>query len=384
MKTGILLPRSSTHPLISYNFMDGLSIFLKFHQLTNDIDCIPAYIGFGTDPVLIQQEAERLILEHRVDLIVIFADYPVVECLFPLINSLNKLMIVVNHGAKYPSSWAAQPNVIHHSLNNVSNCWLTGKKAAKENQTAVVVNSFYDGGYSISHAISASFMSQSGQILFNFVGHQKKEEFNTSSLISFLKTEQKTEALLGILSGELVPEFYHQLREQMGNRKLKLYAGPVLLEESQTEENLNPTENIEVCGYTTWFKELDNEENIAYCNSFKNDTGREPDSFGVLGWDTGLILKTILKISEGKLIDAKVISKHQDLQLLQGAKGEIRMHAYSQHYISPVHYLHSKLNNDSSSLHRLSLEVVEESFNELINFEIQGPSSQWLNTYLCS
>src|SRR5690606_19472269 len=104
----------------------------------------------------------------------------------------------------------------------------------------------------------------------------------------------------------------------------------------------------------------------------------------VLGWDTGLILKTILKISEGKLIDAKTISKHQDLQQLQGAKGEMRMHTYTQHYISPVHYLHSKLNNDSSNLHSLSLEVVEESFNELINFEIQGPSSQWLNTYLCS
>jgi len=384
MKTGVLLPRSSTHPLISYNFMDGLSAFLKFHQLTTEIDCIPAYIGFGTDPILIQQEAERLILEHRVDLIVIFADYPVVECLFPIINSLNKLMIVVNHGAKYPRSWAAQPNVIHHSLNNASNCWLTGKKAAKENQTAAVVNSFYDGGYSISHAISASFLDQSGQIVFNFVGHQKKEEFNTGPLISFLKTAEKTEALLAILSGELVPEFHLQLREQMGSRKLKLYASPVLLEESLTEENLNPAVNMEVSGYTTWFKELDNEENTAYCNHFKIDTDREPDSFGVLGWDTGLILKTILKISEGKLIDAKTISKHQDLQQLQGAKGEMRMHTYTQHYISPVHYLHSKLNNDLSSLHNLSLEVVEESFNELINFEIQGPSSQWLNTYLCS
>ncbi|WP_449436711.1 hypothetical protein [Pedobacter steynii] len=100
-------------------------------------------------------------------------------------------MIVVNHSAKYPSSWAAQPNVIHHSLNNVSNCWLTGKKAAKENQTAAVVNSFYDGGYSISHALSASFMNQSGQISFNFVGHQKKKNSIPAPLFPFSKPSKK-------------------------------------------------------------------------------------------------------------------------------------------------------------------------------------------------
>lgn len=384
MKTGILLPRSSTHPLISYNFMDGIHTFLKHRGLSNEIECVTASIGYGTDTALIQQEAERLILEHRVDLLVIFADYPVVECLFPVVTSLNKLLIIVNHGAKYPPSWAASPNVIHHSLNNASNCWLTGKLAAKENKSAALVSSFYDGGYSITHAIAASFMDDSGQIAFNFVGHQQKERFNTEPLISFLKAKPEVDSLLATLSGELGPELYLQLREQAADKNLKLYACPVLLEESLYDGTLNPEETIAVSGYTSWFKASEQEENQAYCQTFKKETNREPDSFGVLGWDTGLILKSILEISEGKTIDANTISRHPDLQKLQGAKGEMHLHAYTQHFISPVHYLHSGLSKDAVKHHDLPLETVEASFNELINFEIQGPSSQWLNTYLCS
>lgn len=384
MKTGILLPRSSTHPLIALNFMDGLNAFLKHHQLDHEIEHSYAYIGFGTDEKLIQKEAERLILEHQVDLLIIFADYPVVSALFPIITSLNKLMIVVNHGAKYPQSWKAHPYVIHHSLNNASNCWLTGKQAAKENRSAAVVSSYYDGGYSVSHAIAASFMDKSGEIVFNFVGHQAKNQFNTTPLVSFLKTEQENHALLTILSGELVPEFYTQLRQQLGDRKLNLYASPVLMEESLAEENLGPEETIAISGYTSWFKALEHTENKIYCETFKTDTGREPDSFGVLGWDTGLILQAIHRLAAGMRIDAKTIVKHPELQQLKGAKGEMRLHAFTQHYISPVHYLHTNLNKDSSKLHDLSLETVETSFNELIDFEIQGPSSQWLNTYLCS
>lgn len=384
MNIGILLPRSSTHPLIAYNFMDGLNAFLKHDQLGSEITYVPAYIGFGTDTTLIQQEAERLILEHRVDLIVVFADYPIVECLFPTMTALNKLLIVVNHGAKYPPSWAALPNVIHHNLNNASNCWLTGKEAAKEHPTAAVVSSFYDGGYSINHALAASFMDKSGQIAFNFIGHQSKAEFNTTPLVSFLSAKPEVDVLLAILSGELVPEFYLQLRERIGDKKLKLYASPVLLEESLVEAHFHPEENIAISGYTSWFKDTENLENQIFCRSFKTETNREPDSFGVLGWDTALILKTILNISAGKPIDAKTISKHPGLQQLQGAKGEMRLHAHTQHYLSPVHFVSSNLSKDSTTLHDLSLDAVEASFNELINYDTGGPSSQWFNTYLCS
>lgn len=362
--------------------MDGLQAYFKQHQLTNEIECITGYIGFGEKASVIQQEAERLLMEQRVDLLIVFADYPLVNCLFPLVDALNKLLIVVNNGAKYPDNWAATPNVIHHHLNNVSNCWLTGKHAAAENKTVATVNSYYDGGYSISHALPASFLEASGEIAYNFIGHQQKTQFNTQPLTSFLDSKPELNTLLAILSGELVPEFYEQISTQFPERKLKLYASPVLLEESFQEENLFPKETIEVAGYTNWFKELENAENETFCRVFTEETNRVPNSFGVLGWDTGLILKTILEITGTKAINGKQVSKDPALKKLQGAKGEMLLHEDTGHYISPAHYLHSNLT--ALKQHSLSMEQVEKSFNEMIHFKIDGPYSQWLNTYLCS
>lgn len=381
MKTGILLPRSTTHPLIAYNFMDGIHAFLKNQGLDTKITCTTAYIGFGTDPEIVQQEAERLIMEQQVDMLIIFADFPVVECLFPIVKALNKLLLVVNHGAKYPDSWTAQPNVIHHNLNNAVNCWLTGKKAANLHPAAAVVSSYYDGGYSISHSLATSFLNESGNIVFNFVGHQYKTEFNTQPLVSFLKTEPEVEALLAILSGELVPEFYNQLKAEIADRKLNLYGSPVLLEESVLPDHLHSA--LSLSGYTSWFSAAIHAENQTYCNTFKKNTTREPDSFGVLGWDTAAILKAIFEAKGEDPIDAVNISRHPALQNVSGAKGAMKLHIQTQQYIAPLHYISSK-NGTMESLHVVTVEEVEKSFNELIGQELTGISSGWLNTYLCS
>jgi len=382
MTAGLLLPSSSTHPLIAHNFAEGIKSYLRLRQHSSPLTLVSGAIGFGTDRVVIEKEANRLILEHQADVLVIFADYPVVSCLFPLIKALNKLLIVVNHAAKYPPSWEAQPNVIHHHLGNVLNCWLTGRQAAKETAAAAVVSSYYDGGYAISHALSQSFMDKEGKIVFNFVGHQYKDQFNTQPLVNFLAQQPQADALLAILSGELVPEFYDQLKAQLSNRKLRLYASPVLLEESLVGEQ--QMGNITVSGYTGWLQDLPHPENRIFCEAFRGDTFREPDSVAVLGWDTGLILKTIDEISAGGRINGSTITQHPALRHLQGAKEEMHLHAHTQHYISPLYYLSDSASGKTTVDHTLALEDVAGAFDEMIKQDIQGVFSEWLNTYLCS
>ena len=87
MKVGVLLPRSTTHPIIAYSFLDGLHAFTDLNQLSEDIICVTANIGFGTDPLVIEQKAEELFMQHRVDLLVVFADFPIIEGLFSLVKA---------------------------------------------------------------------------------------------------------------------------------------------------------------------------------------------------------------------------------------------------------------------------------------------------------
>ena len=116
MTIGILLPNSTTYPLISYNFIAGLKGCLG--QLAPALlpELHTSSIGFGTDQMQMLKEAQDMLLEKNADILVVFADHPVVECLFPLISSLKKLLIIVNTGAKYPPV-KLQPYMIYHTLN---------------------------------------------------------------------------------------------------------------------------------------------------------------------------------------------------------------------------------------------------------------------------
>lgn len=380
MKVGVLLPRSTTHPIIAYSFLDGLHAFTDLNQLSEDIICVTANIGFGTDPSVIEQKAEELFIQHQVDLLVVFADFPIIEGLFSLIKALNKLLIVVNHGAKYPTSWEAHPNVIHHHLSTSLSSWCTGEKAAKLHQKAAFISSYYDGGYSVCHSISASFSETGEKLVFNLVGNQFKDNFDASPLLSFLSEEQDVKAFLTVLSGELVPEIHAQINKETLRSDAIFYGSPVMIEESSM---LKDTVNLTVEGYTSWFYGNKLAQNEQYCTSFQTRTGRMPDSFGVLGWDTAVILQAVAELWEMNKSNPQNIIKILSDKLLTGAKGNMQLHMASHQYIAPLYDVRITA-GETDHLHTLDLKEVEESLNRMIEQKITGISTGWLNTYLCS
>lgn len=381
MKVGLLLPRSTTHPLIAYSFMDGIHAFLAQHELGQDITCITTNIGFGTDAVVIAEKAEELLMQHQVDLLIAYADFPVIEVLFPLVKALNKLLIVVNHGAKYPETWAGHPNVIHHHLGSALNSWCTGEKVAKEHQKAAFISSYYDGGYSLCHAFSTSFSNTGENIGFNLIGHQLKDNFDAAPLLSFLEEDSDVKAFLTVLSGELVSEIHTQLNKTNVNTGATFYGSPVMIEESGILTNT--ADFLDVEGYTSWFQNNPLPENERYCLSFQKRTGRTPDSFGVLGWDTALILKAIAILwKTGESGPQNIIESLSD-KTLAGAKGAMQLHVESRQYIAPLYYVNIT-SGDMQHLQTLDIKAVEDTFKRMSEYRITGTSTGWLNTYLCS
>ncbi|KIA96126.1 hypothetical protein OC25_03240 [Pedobacter kyungheensis] len=381
MKVGLLLPRSTTHPLIAFSFMDGIHAFLEQHGLTGEIALITANIGFGIDELIIEQKAEELFMQHQVDLLVVYADFPVIEGLFPLVKALNKLLIVVNHGAKYPQTWEGHPNVIHHHLSSALGSWCTGEKITKEHQKAAFISSYYDGGYSLCHAISTSFSSTGEKIGFNLVGHQLKSNFDASPLVSFLAQDEEIKAFLTVLSGELVAEIHSQINKTKVNTAVTFYGSPVMVEESGA---LTDTVNcFDVEGFTSWFLHNPLAENEQYSAAFQSRTSRVPDSFGVLGWDTALILEAIAGVRKNGTNDPQNIIKLLSDKKLTGAKGTMQLHTGSHQYINPLYYVNITA-GETQHLQTLNLDAVEASFNRMIEQKIVGISTGWLNTYLCS
>lgn len=383
MKIGVLLPNSTTYPLISHNFMTGLKGSLAELATALSPEVMTASIGFGTDGTLMLKEAEILLLDKKADLLIVFADHPVVECLFPLINALKKLLIVVNSGAKYPPV-KNQPFVIYHTLNYALHCRLIGKQAAKVSSKAVMATSYYDGGYSLCHAISKGYTDQGSAIAFNFVSKFKAEEFDIEPLTSFLTSNHDVRHIMAVYS-DLSQVFYEKLAIEFPSIPLNVFVNPAMLEELHLPEYGLTNKEMSVSSYVPWIAQLTTGGNIAYCNSFKSKTGRIPDAFGALGWDTGrLLIKYLEAFLDNPLFNTKQLLNELLDAKIEGAKGAIYIDSNTHQVFSPAYQVKLGAGNNLIVQDTVPLVEVLREWTEIYDDPPQGLVSGWINTYMCS
>lgn len=384
MKIGILLPKSSTHPLIGHDFLTGLKLSLtQGDQEGHEI--ISGKIGFGVDEELIYSETERLFLEEGVDLLIAYADHPKIGSVFPLLKALNKLLIVVNSGAKYPESWNPQENVLYLTLNELINCRLTGKVVVEEGYgKGVMATSFYDGGYSLCHALVEGFADQKGQIEYNFI-NKLHADLDASPVVDFLKGQPDKIALLSVFSGELAYEFFKQIQDSP-LENAGIYASPTFLLDSwaNIQKNLS-TQNGSffppVKGFVSWWPDLDLPANRCFIETFRASVNREASAFSALGWDAGLICTRIM--GNGHVHGFQAAEMIQTLKEhgIEGTRGRMHLDEATHHYVAPSYLV--TLQEEKAMVSDVSGSE-QQTWNELVQATEELPLTGWFNTYLCS
>jgi branched-chain amino acid transport system substrate-binding protein len=378
MVAGVLLPTSSTHPLIPHDFMAGIRACLK--NSGSPVALVPGYVGFGANADAVKSEAEKLILEHDPDLIIAYVDHPIADTLFPLMAQLNKPLLVVNNGAKYAVDWKAPSNVYFHTLENCYLGFLTADHASRQADKAMMATSYYDGGYSLCHTLTQPFIDEGGEILYNFAGSFKLAEFNTLPMAEFVRGSSDVPAILTVLSGELLSPFYQQLAEALPGNKLRFYGSSVTVDETIALGTDFPAA-FAIEGFTGWHKDSGLSENITFSTKM-HEASREPNAFSALGWDTGLILDQFLQLNEaGALLHAL---PEDSVKELNGAKGTLRLHEESHHFTGDAYLLQHSSVSGTELLQTVSSAEGKTAMNKMITQKIEGMSSGWLNTYLCS
>jgi len=378
MIVGILLPTSSTHPLIPHDLMAGIRASLKHTEMP--VTLVPGYIGFGASADAVKTETEKLMLEHDPDLIIAFVDHPIADTLFPLTAQLKKPLIIVNNGAKYAVDWKAPDNVYFHTLENAYLSYLTSLHTARLKNKGIMATSYYDGGYSLSHALTQPFTNKGGEILYNFAGSFKLAEFNTLPMAEFLRDNNVVSAILTVLSGELLSPFYRQLAEALPGKKLFFYGSPVTTDETiGLAADFPPAFAIE--GFTGWYAHSGLPANIAF-SAKMGEASKEPNAFSALGWDTGLILEKFLQLkNNGAPLHAL---PEGSFNAIQGAKGTLLLHELSHRFIGDAYLLKHTSSSGTELLDTTGPAAGSSTFNEMITQKIEGMTSGWLNTYLCS
>lgn len=378
---GILLPGSTLYPSIGMDFLQGIKSCLQFHKFS-EVDYQVNMVSYGLKDDEIYAAAEKFLVINNADVVVAFiGDYHAAK-LSPLFATAGKLLIITNAGANYPEAFSTPAtNTVFHSLNDCLCCFITGKYAARQpgGHGAIMATSFFDGGYKHTHAFNNAFALLGGAIKHNFVSHYKKEEFNTGTLTTFIKDNPDLRKMLAVFSGDMARLFFEKMGDVQKDCKLQWYASPMMFD-STPGDFAEPRPAVpDMCGYTNWLPELDNEANHQFLQYLKIENGKDANLFSMQGWENGLLLMQYVQQRK----DAA--NTEAAIEMLKGKKinsprGTVILNEH-RHTLGPA-YLVAATGNMQVAI-KETMAGTSAAWEEMLA-QIPGEEfTAWRNTYLC-
>lgn len=381
MKIAVLLPNSTTHKQLGYDFYLGLQYALAYRQIS--VEWMSASIGFGVDEDDMRSKAEDLLLNKGADVLLAFADYPKVSCLFPLLEAMNKELLVVNMGAKLPVSWEPHPLVFHLNLQESLISHMGGYMLREEGVgTVTLAANYYEGGYAPCQLIIDSFMKEGGTIDYNFIPQAKGQHFSIAPLTAFLADTENEAMVIASYSNPLTEVFLTQWREgKTGNVDKSLWCSSTLLMDALAQDPA--LLGTATSGILAWYRELDTAENLVFVHEFERKLNRKATFSAALGWDAGLFLKKAISMAkENDRFSLKSIMEVQNGSIAL-TLGEARLDATFNTVVAPAY----RLSIDGNNQWRYQTIAAEQMLEQWLDLKLMHTvpnQNGWFNTYLCS
>jgi branched-chain amino acid transport system substrate-binding protein len=378
---GILLPRSTYYETISFDLYEGLRSGLKNLGRT-DIKIVSENIGFGADKQQCYRSAERLLLEENADLVIAYIGHRTAQLLRPLFLAANKMLIVLDAGANLPHEWSACPNIFYHSLHNALGAWHIAKDAvANGHKNAGMVTGYYDGGYLHTYSVSKSFEMAGGTICFNHATGYKDIDFTMEPLKLHLE-QYPDSALLSLFSGDFVQWYFEGIKNLFENKNIPIYLPPFAFEETMLARAVYPSNNIK--GIAAWSKNINSEANLNFVETI-TETGRTPNLFSLLSWESATIALKVLELAEIHKKNASKIATDLQLFEFESPRGTVYFDSKTNTSISPFYNATIVPSKDGMCEVLLEGEAkdVFENFVNLTNQDLNNSTSAWYNSYAC-
>lgn len=288
VKIGVLLPGSTGHPHYSGSFLNGLRLAVNSNGLSenSNIEIIAEPVNNGSSGIT-GIKAEQLITENNINILVGLINSEVAIALGELVENAQIPTLIANAGENYLVNKArANPYLFFNSLNLFQNSFLAGKHAVEKfGKHIAVVTSMHDSGYDSLYAFYKGVELAGGVITETWLKNEKDVDFISKTLESIKK--DTVNGIYVLLNGDLADDFFR-------TAYLQKFSLPILTTSFASDENrlvnLGGAANG-IQSFQTWTKNLNNHENQVFVSAYKKKYSKEPDQFGFLGYETGLILK---------------------------------------------------------------------------------------------
>lgn len=375
---GVLLPKSSTHLEIGYDFFFGLKAYFA-DKPGFDPSFHIANIGFGIDDDLMFSETERMFLEKNVDILLVFAEHPKVDKIFPLAAQFRRVILVVNPGAKYPVDWQTPDFVVFLTMGEILSAKLAAKNAILDLGISKGINAsnYYDGGYGIGDGFYLGQESAGGQVLFNFVSKHLEAEFDSKPLTDFLKETQEQVLIYSIYTGRLLPLFLDKISDFRSQAILVCSAA--MLQEIIDSEFQNRFSLPEIFSATSLNPIWKNGGFQPINEYFIKEAKKDVSPFSYLGWDAGVVVHQFYTLPTTAWQER---TKQLEKYALTGSRGELQFHRKTGHFIGEQYKVYFR--DRHLEVMKIALKEVIKEWEQIIVSRPQPLQVGWFNTYLCS
>ena len=370
MKIGILSPASGFYPYIGVDFYEGLKLNLPPEVVLIEEETNTA------SPTEIQVAARKLILKDNVDLITGWIGYKSITALLPLIQQTKTPLIMCNAGAMPLIRMDKNPYVVHCSLKLFDVSYLITKWAVKNfGQEYSRLVSFFDAGYPFSYAASLASNKYKGRINQTEIVRND----NGTEIRSYLDKvfEKEVSFIFSSFSGWDAVEMMKSLDNYPG-----LPDTPFVSVSMFTDHQVLDQAGVEnIYSINTWMHNSNNIVREKLEGHFKNTLHRNLSPFGILGYESGLIIMHCLNNNWKPKTEIESLLTNSDLNSPRGSmKFNPAFNNFFSHY-----FLYRTMHAGVNGCYRNALveEIIPEQEDERILDYVEEESSGWLNTYLC-
>ena len=375
-KIGLLIPNSPNYPELSMNFNDGLHLALSYLEADQQPQVRVESIGKASRLDFILEKAQKLVLEDRVDLTIVFAGQFVQKQVTTFFKGNRKLVYFTGVGANFFEAETDNP----FSLVNTYQAWESARAAGahlgKGKKMAAFLSTFYDGGYQTSHGFQRGLMENGGDISFLKITPEAWTQKEFDEFVQEFKEKKADFA-------------YVHMSTPASESFLDLYVNsgkqdeiPVMFSDiTMMEKHL---ENISQAGlesFASWSPTLSNDANTKFLNDYQEEYGMAPDMFSLMGYEAGLLVQSLV---ENNALKNNRKGFPDSIDGIASPRGTLKLHHEHRHLLAPTYRRSTSFNEEKGALENLITETIdqEEAIASERIIEENHRSSGWLNPYL--
>lgn len=374
IRLGVLVPDATRYPILADNFIGGLQLHLKSNQDYERHEIEVVTEKYKADNSDLIKKVNKLSDVDQVDIMTGIISPTKMDRLVPILEAREVLFIENTIGEKVqrsPSSACIVRNSFH--LWNAS--FITGQWAARIlGKRGVMTTSFYDNGFNSHIAFEAGFINAGGQLLHRIVTDMPNQDGHLT-LGTVLKEDQP-DFVFAQYSGNEAISFVHQYRNY--NTRVPLIGSGLLCTDSNLNGQIKHANGIQ--SHATWTRTLKTKENNAFVNAFEQQYQRYTDVYALLGFETGILLRTALSNTGQYPTTQDLMHQLSDLTI-KSPRGSL--HVHNQETSCGV-YLKQVQPKDNYFLEYTSEQVGLQDINQqAVSEMLEGIQSGWSNAYMC-